>query len=79
MPLYEYVCSECDNKFEVLRPLDQAENEACCPECQKSARRVMSTVSVFTTSPGGVPKTVPGSTGSSCASCSSGNCSTCAS
>jgi putative FmdB family regulatory protein len=79
MPLYEYVCSECDNKFEVLRPLDQAENEACCPKCQKSARRVMSTVSVFTTSPGGVPKTVPGSTGSSCASCSSGNCSTCAS
>ena len=79
MPLYEYICRECDSKFEQLRPLSQAENEACCPKCQKTARRVMSTVAVFSATPGGVAKTVPGSGGSSCSSCSSDSCGTCAS
>ncbi len=78
MPIYEYICSECDSKFEQLRPLSQAKQIADCPKCHKPARRKMSTFACFSASLGGVPRTVPG-TGSSCSSCSSGNCSTCAS
>lgn len=80
MPIYEYVCSECDSKFEQLRPLSAADQTAECPHCHKQARRKMSTFSAFSTSLSGIPKTVPGAGGSSsCSSCSSGNCGTCAS
>ena len=79
MPVYEYVCSECDNKFEQLRPLSQAENEANCPKCHQPAKRIMSVVAVYSMASSGIPKPVAGSGSSSCSSCSSGNCSTCAS
>jgi len=78
MPIYEYICAECDSKFEQLRPLSQSGQVADCPKCHKPARRKMSTFACFSATAGGVPRTVPG-TGSSCSSCSSGNCSTCAS
>jgi putative FmdB family regulatory protein len=78
MPIYEYICSECDSQFEQLRPLSQAKLAVDCPKCHKPARRKMSTFAAFSANLGGVPKTVPG-TGSSCSTCSSGDCSTCAS
>ena len=78
MPIYEYVCSECNSKFEQLRPLSQSNKEVNCPKCHKPARRKMSTFACFTTTAGGVPTRVAGS-GGSCSSCNSGNCSTCAS
>ena len=76
MPIYEYVCSDCSSKFELLRPLSEADQEAPCPHCQKPARRKMSTFACFSNSSAGVPTRIAG-TGSSCDSCSSGNCSTC--
>jgi len=79
MPIYEYVCSECDSKFEQLRPLSQSGLVADCPKCHRPARRKMSTFACFSASLGGVPKTIAGTSGHSCSSCSSGNCSTCAS
>ncbi len=79
MPIYEYICSECDTQFEQMRPLSQAGEAAVCPKCHKPARRKMSAFAAFTTSISGVPMRVPGSSGSSCSSCTSGNCSTCAS
>ena len=36
MPIYEYVCSDCDLKFELIRSLSQAEEGALCPRCQNS-------------------------------------------
>ena len=79
MPIYEYICSECDSQFEQMRPLSQSGEAAACPKCHKPARRKMSTFAAFTTSISGVPKTVPGAGSNSCSSCSSGNCGTCAS
>jgi putative FmdB family regulatory protein len=76
MPIYEYVCPECDSKFELLRPLSQADEEASCPSCHKPARRKLSTFACFSTSDSGVPTRIAG-TGSSCDSCSASNCSTC--
>jgi putative FmdB family regulatory protein len=33
MPLYEYKCSKCGNKFTLRRELSESEKEAKCPEC----------------------------------------------
>lgn len=44
MPLYEYACKNCGEKFEELRSLNDADRSNACPKCgSKSARRVMST------------------------------------
>ena len=79
MPIYEYLCSECDARFEQMRPLSQAGQAAECPKCHQPARRKLSTFAVSSASLGGVPKPVPGTGGGSCSGCSSGDCGTCAS
>lgn len=33
MPLYEYKCSNCDTKFEVLHKSATQTNEETCPSC----------------------------------------------
>ena len=44
MPVYEYYCRTCNDKFEMLRPMKTAEDTANCPSGHKGAAR---TVSVF--------------------------------
>lgn len=42
MPIYEYICEPCDQRFEAF--LASSSEEATCPECQGAQlRRVMST------------------------------------
>ncbi len=43
MPIYEYSCSDCHLRFELVRPVSQAGEDAKCPRCQASAKRVFST------------------------------------
>ncbi len=74
MPIYEYVCSDCNLKFELLRPLSQAGEAASCPHCQQSAERVLSTFACFSTDESGLTSPVGGSP---CASCGATNCDTC--
>jgi putative FmdB family regulatory protein len=40
MPLYEYYCSHCHNKFDALRPIGQADVPIKCTHCesQRTAR-----------------------------------------
>lgn len=76
MPLYEYVCPECQYKFEKIRPLSQADQPVPCPRCQGEARKVMSTFACFSKGTDGGMTAVSGG-GSSCASCGSPNCSSC--
>ncbi|MCH8195543.1 MAG: zinc ribbon domain-containing protein [Chloroflexi bacterium] len=46
MPLYEYVCPTCDERFEELRPIARAEEEATCARGHVGAQRA---ISVFAT------------------------------
>ena len=48
MPLYEYLCKDCNTKFEMLRPMSQVDKTAACPECETSAPRVFSVFAAFT-------------------------------
>ena len=77
MPIYEYLCSACDSKFEQLRPLSQAEKPAECPKCHQPAHRKMSVFNGFVTNHTGVPQAMAGNSGSSCGSCTSGSCGSC--
>ncbi|MFC1941016.1 FmdB family zinc ribbon protein [Chloroflexota bacterium] len=74
MPIYEYVCSDCEYKFELLRPLSQAGETASCPRCQKPAKRKLSTFACFSTNESGLTSPVGGN---SCASCGAASCNTC--
>jgi putative FmdB family regulatory protein len=45
MPLFEYVCEKCDERFEVIkRTLD--EDEVRCPSCDEPARKLLSRFAV---------------------------------
>lgn len=52
MPIYEYECPACGEKFELRRGITENDNEIKCPRCgAEKPRRVLSTFS--TTSSGG--------------------------
>ena len=74
MPIYEYVCSDCNLKFELLRPLSQANEGTFCPSCHQSAERILSTFACFTTDESGLTSPVGGN---SCTSCGLPSCDTC--
>ena len=73
MPVYEYVCLDCRERFDALRPMAQADAPIPCRVCgsEHSSR----TLSVFFAQSGGRP--VAGTTGG-CSGCGGGHCTTCA-
>ncbi|HEU5334509.1 MAG TPA: zinc ribbon domain-containing protein [Terriglobales bacterium] len=45
MPLYEYRCRKCGKTFEVLRRMQDADNDLQCPKCR--SRKVERQFSTF--------------------------------
>jgi len=72
MPVYEYVCADCRTRFEVLRPMSQADAPIACQACE--GEHTSRTISVFFARSDG--RTVAGSA-PACNSCSGGSCATC--
>jgi putative FmdB family regulatory protein len=77
MPIYEYACHSCENKFELMRPFSQSTSSATCPTCKSGADRVLSTFACFTKSESGAAAPVAGTSSCSCGSCGGGSCGTC--
>jgi putative FmdB family regulatory protein len=73
MPIYEFQCTRCENKFDELVSVSVDLKTIVCPQCGTAAPRKL--MSAFGFSSGG--KSVSSSSGGGCHSCSSGNCSTC--
>ena len=70
MPIYEFVCGQCEHEFEKL--VFNSSEKVGCPQCKsKKVNRKMST---FAFSSGGKFNSTASS---SCGSCSSGSCSGC--
>ena len=73
MPIYEYVCNDCNTYFEeiVLK-----EEKIRCPKCNgQNTKRLLSICRTKVS--GGEDSSMTSSSSSSCAGCSGGNCSTC--
>jgi putative FmdB family regulatory protein len=71
MPLYEYECSRCASKFELLVP--SPSSPATCPECHCSEVKKLFSRFGFKSGASFTPSTE----GKGCGSCSSHNCSSC--
>ena len=74
MPIYEYHCTKCGNRFELLRTISRSQEEACCPACQGKAERLVSRFSSVSKGKGGVTAPIGGS---SCSGCSAASCGSC--
>jgi len=51
MPTYEYICSNCGNKFDIFATLSEKEKglKVKCPNCgSKKASQVFSKISIIT-------------------------------
>jgi len=73
MPLYEYICSECENRFDALRSMADADAPIACPRC--GSGQTARAISLFCAV--GSEGVIAG-TGSSCASCTpSASCASC--
>ncbi|HAW59989.1 MAG TPA: zinc ribbon domain-containing protein [Actinobacteria bacterium] len=69
MPIYEFDCLNCENRFEVLMSVGGKDSNPKCPNCgKKSLRKCFSTFGF---------KSSGRSSASSCASCSATSCDTC--
>lgn len=73
MPIYEYICQDCQHEFEVIRPMSQADTPMACAKC--GGEEIKRKISVFYAESGG--KAVAGMSEHSCDSCSGGNCGSC--
>jgi putative FmdB family regulatory protein len=68
MPLYEYRCRTCDDRFELRRPMSAANEPAACPAGHPDALRLLSVfASVGATSSAATPAPSP-SNGGGCGS-----------
>jgi len=76
MPIYEYFCEKCKNRFELMRPFALSQEDADCPKCHGTSKRILSRCYTRTGNQHGVANGSSGA-GSSCSSCSSGNCGSC--
>lgn len=68
MPIYEYQCAECGEKFEVRRSIGEGRSEVTCPKCNApNAKRLIS--SFFSPN-----ASASGTADMSCPTCSTGTC-----
>jgi len=75
MPIYEYFCTQCNLKFELLRPSSQSSETASCPYCHNGAERIFSSFACSSKSSEGTSTPLGGS--SPCSTCSATSCAAC--
>jgi len=73
MPIYEYICQNCNEVFEALRAMSQADAPIACTAC--SGKRTRRKPSRFFAESGG--RAVSGMSEPSCGSCAGGDCAHC--
>lgn len=63
MPIYEYRCSDCETKFEILHKSTLNQKDVSCPECNsiKNEKLFSSFSAAFNSSPGDVNSCASGS------------------
>jgi len=63
MPIYEYKCSSCGEKFELLRRLTDKDDEIKCPKCGRiGAKRALSSFAIASSDSSCAPSSPSGHT-----------------
>ncbi len=75
MPVYEYYCSHCQNRVELMRSMSRSGEGAPCPLCQRESPRAISMVAVLARGEGGALTALAG--GGGCGACAGGSCASC--
>ena len=76
MPIYEYECDDCCEKFERL--VFRSDEPVCCPKCDsEGVHKVMSVCGFKSGGDKGAASSRTSSASSSCAGCHGGSCSSC--
>ena len=79
MQYYDYVCSDCESRFELKRSIKDVDTPAECPHCHGAhVARQLSRVAAFSHSEGGSVSSLGGSS-CGCGSCGGGSCGSCGS
>lgn len=73
MPIYEYICKNCGERFEMLRSINDADSPTPCKSCHST--QTQRALSVFFAQSGA--QIIAGGNSTGCAGCSGGSCSTC--
>jgi putative FmdB family regulatory protein len=73
MPIYEYVCQDCNHEFDALRAMSQADATMPCTKC--GGENIKRKLSVFFAEIGG--RGVAGTSEPACGMCAGGNCAHC--
>jgi putative FmdB family regulatory protein len=69
MPLYEYRCSACGQRFEVLQRMGEGAEGVDCPRCgERAAEKLLSTFAASTASAGSAAGPACGGGGGGCGS-----------
>lgn len=71
MPIYEYACSVCGNKFDKLRPVSRMDDDAPCPICEGDSERKLSVFAAFVSDDFGAVSSVAGG---GCGGCGPSGC-----
>ncbi|HEX9767266.1 MAG TPA: zinc ribbon domain-containing protein [Nitriliruptorales bacterium] len=72
MPVYEYRCPTCHDRFELLRSFSQADQPAICPSGHVVAERLVSMPAARVESGGPLP--MAGASGGGGGACCGGGC-----
>ncbi|MDD4876485.1 MAG: zinc ribbon domain-containing protein [Dehalococcoidales bacterium] len=75
MPIYEYFCSKCKSKFELLRSMKCLNDDAFCPTCNAKGQKILSTFN--SSSKGTDGGSIPMGGFNNCSGCSQASCSSC--
>ena len=60
MPIYEYSCVICSNRFDKRRAMSEIDDPAPCPDCGSESRRVFSVFAAFSAGGSGQSSAVSG-------------------
>ncbi len=76
MPFYTYHCTDCMNRFELQRGVNQRDDQADCPRCESlKVSRMMSMPSLYSRSGDGELRVISGGGCGGCTTTSCGGCS----
>ncbi|MBI2429348.1 MAG: zinc ribbon domain-containing protein [Ignavibacteriales bacterium] len=69
MPTYEYICSDCNKRYDVFHKVREVEEDVICPSCGSRHRKRLMSVTSMT-----MAGTASSSFSESTSSCESGSC-----